>query len=136
MRPICERVMIAAVIFLCCVAPAFSQEAESTDTTKVFLPVEQQPEFVGGYPALMEFINKERKYPKSARREGVEGEVRVSFVIDKTGNITDVKTIKSLHPDCDAEAERVVKAMPPWKPGMQNGKPVFVRFSIPIKFRR
>ena len=134
MSMIC-RVLVTG-IFLCCVSLAFSQTEQPADTTKRFVVVEQQPEYEGGYGAMMEFINKEKKYPKTARREGVEGEVRVSFVIDKSGNITDVKTIKSLHPDCDAEAERVVKAMPHWKPGMQNGKPVLVRFSIPIKFKR
>jgi protein TonB len=105
------------------------------DENKIFTVVEQNPEFVGGYEAMMNFIRKNMRYPASARRMGVDGTVYVSFVVDKTGSISEVKTIRGISADCDKEAMRVVSMMPAWKPGKQNGKPVFVRFVLPIKFK-
>lgn len=102
---------------------------------KIFTVVEQQPEFQGGYEAMMNFIKKNMRYPASARRMGVDGTVYVSFVVSKDGSISEVKTIRGISADCDKEAIRVVSMMPPWKPGKQNGKPVFVRFVLPIKFK-
>lgn len=105
------------------------------DGDKIFTVVEQQPEFQGGYEAMMNFIKKNMRYPASARRMGVDGTVYVSFVVSKDGSISEVKTIRGISADCDKEAIRVVSMMPPWKPGKQNGKPVFVRFVLPIKFK-
>lgn len=105
------------------------------EENKIFTVVEQQPEFEGGYEAMMNFIKKNMRYPASARRMGVDGTVYVSFVVSKDGSISEVKTIRGISADCDAEAMRVVSMMPPWKPGKQNGKPVFVRFVLPIKFK-
>jgi periplasmic protein TonB len=110
-------------------------EVVAEDENKVFLVVEQQPEFEGGYEAMMNFIRKNMRYPASARRMGIDGTVFVSFVVGKDGSINDVKVIRGISADCDKEAVRVVQAMPPWKPGKQNGKPVFVRFNLPIKFK-
>ena len=105
------------------------------DENKIFTVVEQQPEFQGGYEAMMNFIKKNMRYPASARRMGVDGTVYVSFVVSKDGSISEVKTIRGISADCDKEAMRVVSMMPPWRPGKQNGKPVFVRFVLPIKFK-
>lgn len=105
------------------------------DENQIFTVVEQQPEFEGGYAAMMNFIKKNMRYPASARRMGVDGTVYVSFVVSKDGSISEVKTIRGISADCDKEAMRVVSMMPPWRPGKQNGKPVFVRFVLPIKFQ-
>ncbi|HEX8038609.1 MAG TPA: energy transducer TonB [Chryseosolibacter sp.] len=105
------------------------------DENKIFTVVEQQPEFAGGYEAMMNFIRKNMRYPASARRMGVDGTVYVSFVVSKDGSISEVKVIRGISADCDKEAMRVVGMMPPWRPGKQNGKPVFVRFVLPIKFQ-
>lgn len=105
------------------------------DENKIFMVVEQQPEFEGGYEAMMNFIRKNMRYPASARRMGIDGTVYVSFVVGKDGTINDVKVLRGISADCDKEAVRVVQMMPPWKPGKQNGKPVFVRFNLPIKFK-
>src|SRR5688500_8549417 len=105
------------------------------DENKIFMVVEQQPEFEGGYEAMMNFIRKNMRYPASARRMGIDGTVYVSFVVGKDGAINDVKVLRGISADCDKEAVRVVQAMPPWKPGKQNGKAVFVRFNLPIKFK-
>jgi periplasmic protein TonB len=105
------------------------------DENKVFTVVEQQPEFDGGYEGMMNFIKKNMKYPASARRMGIDGTVFVTFVVGKDGSINDVKVLRGISADCDKEAVRVVQAMPNWKPGKQNGKPVLVRFNLPIKFK-
>jgi periplasmic protein TonB len=105
------------------------------DDNQVFTVVEQQPEFSGGYEAMYNFIRKNLKYPASARRMGVDGTVYVQFVVGKDGSISDIKTIRGISADCDREAERVVKMMPNWKAGRQNGKPVRVSFVLPIKFK-
>jgi protein TonB len=110
-------------------------EAVVEDDNQVFTVVEQQPEFEGGYEAMMRFITKNMRYPASARRMGVDGTVYVQFVVGKDGAISEVKTIRGISADCDKEAERVVKLMPPWKAGRQNGKAVFVRFVLPIRFK-
>lgn len=105
------------------------------DDNQIFTVVEQQPEFQGGYEAMINFIKKNLRYPASARRMGVDGTVYVQFVVGKDGSISEVKSIKGISADCDREAERVVKSMPAWKAGRQNGKPVFVRFVLPIRFK-
>lgn len=105
------------------------------EDNQIFTVVEQQPEFEGGYEAMMRFIQKNMRYPASARRMGVDGTVYVQFVVAKDGSISEVKTIRGISADCDKEAERVVNLMPNWKPGKQNGKAVFVRFVLPIKFK-
>jgi periplasmic protein TonB len=111
------------------------EEVVVEDDNQIFTVVEQQPEFQGGYEAMINFIKKNLRYPASARRMGVDGTVYVQFVVGKDGSISEVKTIRGISADCDREAERVVKQMPSWKPGKQNGKPVFVRFVLPIRFK-
>ena len=115
-----------------------------TDSTKVTeqeeadeLPilVEKKPEYLGGEAAMYKFINKHIKYPKKARKEGIEGIVYVQFIIDKEGNITKAKVIKGIGYGCDEEALRVVNKMPKWTPGTQRGKPVQVTFTLPFNFK-
>jgi protein TonB len=108
---------------------------EGNDDDVIFIVVEQQAEFPGGFQAMGKFLAKNMKYPVQARRMEIEGSVYVSFVIDKDGNISDPQIIKGISTECDKEAIRVVKLMPPWKPGKQNGKPVKCRFVLPIKFK-
>lgn len=112
-------------------APAVVEE----DVNKVFLVVEQPPEFEGGMEAMYKFINKNMKYPASARRMNIEGSVFVGFVVDADGKISEAAVIKGISADCDKEALRVVQMMPKWKPGKQSGRPVRVKFVLPIKFR-
>ena len=102
---------------------------------ELFTVVDQQPEYAGGYDAMMSFIKSNMTYPPNARRMRVEGTVHVSFIVSKTGAISDVKVLRGIMTECDREAVRVVQMMPPWKPGKQNGRPVNVRFIMPLKFR-
>jgi TonB family protein len=111
------------------------QFAEATQTDdKVFMVVEQQPEFIGGYDAMREFLRDNIKYPTQAVKNGENGTVYVSMIINQDGRVSDAKVLKGVSPSLDAEAVRVISIMPSWKPGTQNGRAVKVRFNIPIKF--
>jgi len=101
---------------------------------KPFTIVEQMPEFPGGAESMMKYIASNVKYPAMARETGISGNVFVSFVVNKNGEISDVKVLRGIGGGCDEEAVRVVRAMPRWIPGKQNGKPVPVQFNLPIKF--
>ena len=101
----------------------------------IFSVVENEPEFPGGVEALYKFISKNVVYPKKALKDGIEGKVVVEFVIEANGSVTNVKVFKSVNPDLDKEAVRVVSMMPKWKPGSQGGKNVRSRFRIPINFQ-
>ena len=103
--------------------------------TAVFEVVEEMPEFPGGVDAMMEYLQKELRYPESAKEKGIQGRVTVQFIIDKEGNVTNSKVTRSVDKDMDTEAIRLVKAMPKWKPGMQKGKAVAVKYTFPVVFR-
>ena len=102
---------------------------------EIFIAVDQEPEFKGGYEAMMAFIKQNMQYPANARKMKVEGTVHVSFVVSKTGDISEVRIMRGIMTECDREAVRVVQMMPPWNPGKQNGRNVNVRFILPLKFR-
>ena len=101
----------------------------------VFTVVEMQPEFEGGSDAFHRYIMNEINYPLQARQAGVEGRVDVQFVVGKDGSLSDVRAIKGIGAGCDGEAVRVLQNAPLFKPGTQNGKPVFVRMVVPIVFK-
>lgn len=100
-----------------------------------FVIVEQQPEPIGGMKAFYKHVSENLVYPEQARRMGVEGTVYLQFVVDKDGSLTDVKVIRGIGSGCDEEAVRVIKNAPKWKPGLQKGKPVKVRMSLPIIYK-
>lgn len=102
---------------------------------KVFDIVEQMPEYPGGQAALFEYLSKNIKYPADAEKKKVEGKVFVTFVVDTDGKITDVSLLKKVFPSLDAEAVRVISAMPNWIPGKQKGQVVRVKYTVPIMFR-
>ena len=110
-------------------APA--QESPADDAFDV---VEQMPEYPGGPKALMEFLNNNVQYPAEAEKAGIQGRVIATFVVEKDGSISNAKVVKSVDPLLDAEALRVIDAMPNWKPGMQNGKVVRVKYTVPLSF--
>lgn len=111
------------------------EEVVVEEDNEIFIVVDQQPEFEGGYEAMMAFIKQNMKYPPNARRMQIEGTVHVSFVVSKAGTISEVKVMRGIMTECDKEAVRVIEMMPPWKPGKQNGRAVNVRFILPLKFR-
>lgn len=102
---------------------------------ELFMVVEERPEYPGGYTALLEFLRKNIKYPAVCRDNNIQGRVIVSFTVEKDGSITDIAVKSGVHPALDAEAIRITSLMPKWKPGQQKGKPVRVKYSMPINFR-
>lgn len=108
---------------------------EASDEGEIFQVVEQMPEFPGGMQALMAYLSKNIKYPSVAQDNGIQGRVLVSFVVNKDGSIVDPEVIKSVDAALDKEAMRVIKAMPKWNPGKQRGKPVRVKYTVPVLFR-
>ncbi|MGA0556233.1 TonB family protein [Larkinella sp. VNQ87] len=101
----------------------------------IFTVVEKNPEFPGGMPALGEYLSDNIQYPPAASRANVSGRVFVSFVVNTDGSIQHVQILKGIGFGTDEEAVRVVQAMPRWKPGTQDGKPVRVRYNLPINFQ-
>ncbi len=102
---------------------------------KVYEVVEQMPSYPGGMKALLQYLSDNIKYPKAAEKKHIQGRVITTFVVETDGSISDVKTQNSVDPRLDAEAIRVVSKMPKWIPGRQNGKPVSVKYFLPIIFR-
>lgn len=96
---------------------------------------DRMPEPQNGLIAFQKFLAKNIKYPNQARRMGIEGKVFIQFVVDKEGNVSEIKTLKGIGAGCDEEAERVMALLPKWKPGRQGAKRVAVRMIMPISFR-
>ena len=109
-------------------------EIEEEDDDEFFMVVENMPEFPGGDLGLMKYIQKNVKYPPIAKEYNITGKVYVQFIVDKSGTVTNVKVVRGVDKNLDAEGVRVVKSLPKYKPGKQTGKPVRVMFYIPINF--
>lgn len=116
---------------LCSVTFSWAQTGKTTEPP-VLTYVERMPE--PGFDIYV-FLGSHIVYPPKAIEDDVQGKVMVSFIVNETGKLSDFKIIRSVSPECDAEAIRVLKEMPSWKPGMQSGKPVKVQFSLPILFK-
>lgn len=112
-------------------APSYSENSE------IYEIVEEIPEFPGGWEAMKKFLTDNLRYPPIAKEQGVEGKVYMKFVVTNTGEVSNVNVVRGLAgcPECDAEAKRVIKMMPKWKPGMNKGKAVSCYFSLPIVFK-
>lgn len=108
---------------------------KTSATDKVYEVCEQMPIFPGGDAAMMKYLSENVKYPALAIKAQEQGRVVVSFTVEKDGAISDVKVARSVTPSLDAEAVRVVKAMPKWTPGRQGGQPVRVNYNVPVSFR-
>ncbi len=107
---------------------------EEEAPTEVFVVVEEMPSFPGGDKALMDFINANIQYPEIAKENNIQGTVTVRFCVTYKGTIDQVSVLRGVDPSLDQEAIRVIKMLPPWKPGKQGGKPVNVWYVWPIKF--
>ena len=106
-----------------------------TPDESVFEVVEQMPEFPGGYKEMMKYIEQNMRYPEEAKKAGTQGRVVVQFLVNKNGAISDVSVLHSVDRLLDAEAVRLVRSMPKWKPGMQKGKAVTVKYTVPLSFK-
>ena len=110
-------------------------EVENSDMVDVYTIVEQMPEFPGGEAELIHYISKNIHYPQEAKEKGIQGRVFIGFVIEKDGSVSNVRNLRGVDSELDAEAMRVVESMPKWKPGMHNGEFVRVSYQIPIHFK-
>ena len=114
---------------------AAKQDKVAKGNSEVYDMVEQAPQFPGGPQALMKWLGENLRYPVAAQEAGVQGRVICQFVIQADGTIGETKILRGVSPELDAEAIRVVKAMPAWTPGMQDGQAVNVRYTLPVTFR-
>lgn len=110
-------------------------EEEEIVEEEVFLSVEENPEFPGGTAKLLEYVQKNLKYPMMARESDIQGKVFVGFVVEKDGSISNVRVLRGIGGGCDEEAVRVVQTLPKFKPGKQRGNPVRVQYTLPIVFK-
>ncbi len=102
---------------------------------KVLEKAEVMPQFPGGDQAMMKFVSENVQYPEEAKEKEISGRVLVGFIVEKDGSVNEVKIIRGIGGGCDEEAVRVVKAMPKWKPGKQDGKTVRVSYTMPFFFK-
>lgn len=128
-----KKHFILLLVALSVALSSFSQSLNEGNDP-VFTIADHPPEFVGGIDSLFAFLGKNLVYPKEAKKSGIQGRVYVGFVVGKEGVVREVKVIRGVHPLLDAEALRVVKLMPEWKPGVLDGEPVSVSFNLPINF--
>lgn len=124
-----------ALMMLVLLFSFMTSTAQTKKNDMVFDVVEVMPQFPGGQIAMLQYLMKNIKYPEQAMKEGIQGRVAVRFIVEKDGSISDVKPVLSVHPLLNKEAVRVVESMPKWSPGKHNGKPVRVRFNLPVMFK-
>jgi protein TonB len=114
--------------------PVVVEEEEESEQT-IFVIVEKMPEFPGGMQEAIKYISGNLRYPMIAQENGIQGRVSCSFVVNRDGSIVDVEIVRGVDPSLDKEALRVIASMPKWSPGEQRGKPVRVRYTLPVTFR-
>lgn len=110
-------------------------DTDSIENSNIFGVVEEMPSFPGGMAALMKYIKDNLRYPEICREGAAMGRVNVVFIVNEDGSLSDVKVIRSIIPELDKEAIRVVKSMPKWNPAKQNGKAVKMKYVVPVNFR-
>ena len=115
--------------------PAVVEEEEEEAAQQIFTVVEEMPEFPGGQGELLKYLGKSIRYPVIAQENGIQGRVVCAFVINRDGSIVDAEVLRGVDPSLDKEALRVINSMPKWKPGKQRGKPVRVKYTVPVVFR-
>jgi TonB family protein len=129
--------LVMLILPFLCQAQETTTIAESGNysSDSVMSIVEQMPRFQGGDEARLRFINSNLKYPDSAVKAGIQGKVYVGFIVEKNGTLTSPTIMRGLGYGCDEEVLRVINMMPPWEAGLLSGKPVRVRFSLPVSFK-
>ena len=138
MKNVVLKLFLVAVISVLATSHAFSQSNQPIDEaqkSKIGQVVEKMPSFPGGEDALLAYIKENLKYPFIASENGVQGRVIIFFTVEIDGSLSNIEVGKSVDPAIDREAIRLVKAMPKWIPGTQDGKPVPVKYQLPIIFR-
>ena len=126
--------MMSMMAVVCFMTASAQKTVVSQSNQSVYDAVEQMPEFPGGMPAMIEYLRANVKYPKDAIKQNVGGRVMVMFVVEPDGRLSNVSVARKVFPSLDAEAVRVVKSMPKWKPGKEKGRAVRVNFTLPVVF--
>ena len=127
--------MILSLMTLCSLATVYAQKTVvSQKNQKVYEVVDQMPEYPGGMGAFLEYMMQNLKYPEDAVKQKIEGRVIASFVVETDGSITEINVVKKVFPSLDDEAVRMLKEMPRWTPGKKDGKPVRVRYTVPVSY--
>lgn len=137
-----KKLLLLPALFISTCIFAQSDTTHATKTKAVidenapYTIVEEMPEFPGGDPAMMDYIRNNIKYPKAEKKKGISGTTYVTFVVERDGSLSNVRTLRGVPKGeaLDQEAVRVVESMPRWKPGMQGGKTVRTQFNLPIKY--
>ena len=129
-----KMILMSMMAVLCLMTANAQKTVVSQSNQNVYDQVEEMPEFPGGMPAMIDFLQTNLQYPKDAIKQKVEGRVMVMFVVETDGSISNVRVARKVFPSLDKEAVRVVKAMPKWKPGKEKGRPVRVNFTLPVVF--
>lgn len=122
--------MIPLLVLAACVTKAQTKP----DTTAIYTSVETQAEFPGGLQEFAGFLAKNIRYPADARQKGIQGKVFLTFVVERNGSLSDIKVIRGVSKDIDAEAIRVLQISPKWMPGRQSGIAVREQYTVPISF--
>lgn len=129
-----KQFMLTMLLMLMATVAMAQHNRGNAGKDKVFDVVEEMPQFPGGQVELFNFLSDNVKYPADAEKKKIEGRVIATFVVDKDGSITDAEIVRSVYPSLDAEALRVINAMPKWIPGKQSGKTVRVKYTVPLTF--
>lgn len=142
-----KKIIVCSCLFAAILLNATSTQAQEvkdnsnfvttkdSSETKIYDKIEQMPAFPGGPSALREYLSKNIKYPVAAEKDGIQGRVFVSYIVERDGLINEVAVAKSVDPNLDREAVRVIQNMPNWIPGKQHGKTVRVKYTVPVTFR-
>lgn len=129
-----KLILMSMMTVLCLLTANAQKTVVSQSNQSVYDVAEQMPEFPGGMQAMIEFLQTNIKYPKDAINQKVGGRVMVMFVVETDGSLSNVRVARKVFPSLDAEAVRVVKAMPKWKPGKDKGRLVRVNYTLPVAF--
>ena len=130
-----KKILFILMLFFTMFTTVSAQSVREKPQEKVYEVIEDMPNFPGGQGELMKYLRNNIKYPAEAQKKKIEGRVIVTFVVNKKGRIIDPTVERSAHPLLDAEALRVIKRMPKWKPGKVYGEPVNVKYRLPITFK-
>ena len=126
--------VICLSIFAVLAKAQVNDTSVNNDPKKVLIAVDKLPQFPGGIVLFFDYLSTNMKYPKEAKKNHISGKVFVSFVVEKDGSLTDIKVVKGVSPELDAEAVRLMKEGPKWQPGSAGGVPCRVQYSLPINF--
>ena len=129
-----KMILLSMMAVLCLMTASAQKTVVSQSNQNVYDQPEQMPEYPGGMPAMIDFLQTNLQYPQDAIKQKVEGRVMVMFVVETDGSLSNVRVARKVFPSLDAEALRVVKTMPKWKPGKEKGKAVRVNYTLPVVF--